>query len=248
MALGTRGQEISPEQVSEIEELGLGYWWVAVRCAHVDAVFRRTKEAGEIRFLDHGCGPGILTGHFIAAHSPAQALGIDGTTEAVELAKGRGVPVREFDLRQPLDLPFAPNLICSLDVLEHLEDPIAALRNIAVASSPGATLVVSVPAMPSLFSKWDELSGHHRRYTRRLLKEQLASAGWRPLSVRYIFSYCAPPAWIQRRVLERVQEFEFPRVSPLLNSLMIASGQIERWVGSPLPFGTSLLAIAQRLR
>ena len=246
MGLGTRGQEISSEQVSEIEQLGLGYWWYAVRCAHVDAAFQRARAKGEIRYLDHGCGPGFVTGHFIALHSPAEALGIDGTTEAVELARQRGVPVREFDLRQPLDLPFAPNLISSLDVLEHLEDPVGALRNIARAASPGAMLVATVPAMPSLFSKWDELSGHHRRYTRRSLREQLTEAGWRPHSIRYIFSYCAPPAWIQRRVLKRVQEFEFPQVSPLVNSLMSAAGHVERRVGSPLPFGTSLIAIAER--
>ena len=246
MGLGTRGQEISSEQVSELEDLGLSYWWYAVRCSHVDAAFTRARAAGEIRFLDHGCGPGFLTGHFVSTHSPAQALGIDGTREAVELARERGVPVREVDLRVPLDLPFEPNLITSLDVLEHLEDPVAALRNLATASSRDASLVVTVPAMPSLFSRWDELSGHHRRYTRRLLRGQLRAGGWRPRSVRYIFSYCAPPAWIQRRLLQQVQEFEFPQVSPLVNWLMTAAGHAERRVGSPMPFGTSLLAFADR--
>ena len=246
MGLGTRGQEISSEQVSELEQLGLSYWWYAVRCAHVDRAFSRVAASGELRFLDHGCGPGFLTGHFIGKHAPVEALGIDGTREAVELAVRRGVPVREVDLREPLDLPFAPNLITSLDVLEHLEDPVAALRNLAAAAATPATLVVTVPAMPSLFSKWDELSGHHRRYTRSLLRAQLEEAGWRPGRVRFIFSYCAPPAWLQRRLLRQVQEFEFPEVSPLVNRLMTAAGHVERRLGAPLPFGTSLLAFATR--
>lgn len=244
--LGTPGQEISGEQVSEIERLGLSYWWYAVRRAHVDAVFRRIAPAGELRFLDHGCGTGRLTEHWIERYSPQEALGIDGTRDAVELAARRGVPVKQIDLRMPLELPFAPNLITSLDVLEHLEDPVGALRNLAEASAANATLIVTVPAMPSLFSRWDELSGHYRRYTRPLLRAQLAESGWKPHSVRYIFSYCAPPAWLQRRVLRRVSEFEFPRVSSAANGALIFAGHLERWVGAPLPFGTSLLATATR--
>ena len=100
--------------------------------------------------------------------------------------------------------------------------------------------------MPALFSKWDELSGHYRRYTRPLLRAQLSESGWTPHAVRYIFSYCAPPAWFQRRLLRRVNKFEFPNVSPLLNGAMTVAGHVERWVGSPLPFGTSLLAVARR--
>jgi len=55
-----------------------------------------------------------------------------------------------------------------------------------------------------------------------------------------------PPAWWQRRVTKQVQEMEFPPVSSLMNGLLTSAGALERWVGCPMPFGTSLIAWARR--
>ena len=86
MEAGIPGQEISSEQVSELAGLGLDYWWYAVRRAHIDVELGRVAARGELRYLDYGCGTGMLTQHFIGAHAPAQSLGIDGTSDALELA------------------------------------------------------------------------------------------------------------------------------------------------------------------
>ena len=121
-----------------------------------------------------------------------------------------------------------------------------ALRHLAEGSVAGATLVVTVPAMPSLHSEWDDLCGHFRRYTKATLVEHLTSGGWAPQRVRCAFSYCVPPAWWQRRVTKTVQEVEFPPVSPLVNSLMTFAGNTERLLGCPMPFGTSIVATATK--
>ena len=55
-----------------------------------------------------------------------------------------------------------------------------------------------------------------------------------------------PPAFVQRRVLRRVQEMEFPPVSRPVNAVMSWAGRVERRLGCPLPFGTSLVAVAGR--
>ena len=123
---------------------------------------------------------------------------------------------------------------------------VAALAALAQACAPDALLVVTVPAMPSLTSRWDEVSGHRRRYTRGLLRRHLREGGWTPGRTRYLFAYAVPPVWVQRRLLRRVQEFEFPDVSPLVNRLLTAAGAVERALGCPFPFGTSLLAVARR--
>ncbi|MGQ0552279.1 MAG: class I SAM-dependent methyltransferase [Planctomycetota bacterium] len=241
------GQEISAAHVASLSATDLsGYWWHTVRLAHVRAALAQLARSGELRYLDLGCGTGGALAAVQAALRPAQALGLDGTQQAVDIAVARGLPVRLADFRKPLDLPFAPNAVTCLDVLEHLEDPELALRHLAQAAAPWAALVVTVPAMPSLHSRWDDLCGHHRRYTRALLTAQLLASGWRPVRLRHIFSYCVPPAWWQRRVLRRVQEVEFPAVSPLMNRALIWAGGLERVVGAPLPFGTSLLAVARR--
>lgn len=174
--------------------------------------------------------------------------GLDGTEEAVEIARSRGLAAEYADFREPLRLPFEPNVVTCLDVLEHLEDPVLALRNLAASITTDALLIVTVPALPSLHSTWDDLCGHYRRYTRRTLAEHMQSGGFTPLRLRYAFSYCVPPAWWQRRVTKAVQEVEFPTVSPLLNRLLTWGGTAERLAGCPLPFGTSLVAEARLTR
>jgi len=241
-----RVEEISDAQVEEIARLGLEYWWYAVRLRQVELAVRSVTAAGALRYLNFGCGTGALTERLIAGWRPTEALGLDGTTAALEIGTARGVPVRFADFRRSLALPFRPNLVTSLDVLEHLDDDVLALTNLAAACAPSATLCVTVPASPMLFSRWDEISGHRRRYTRASLRSLFARSGWQPTRVRYFFSYCMPPAIVERLVLRRVREFEFPRVSPIVNRALILAGEVERRLGNPMPFGTSLLAVATR--
>jgi SAM-dependent methyltransferase len=239
-------REISTQHVTELSSADTsGYWWYAVRQGHVESLLRTHHGPEPMDYLDLGCGAGGVLAALSASMSPRQALGLDGTQEAVDIAKTRGLEARYADFRAPLDLPFAPTAVTCLDVLEHLEDPVLALRHLREAAMKDAVLVVTVPAMPSLHSTWDDVCGHFRRYTATTLREHLGAGGWSPVRVRHFFSYCVPPAWWQRRVTKAVQEMEFPPVSPLVNKVMTVAGHMERAFGSFLPFGTSLVAVAR---
>src|SRR5207244_4418501 len=77
-------------------------------------------------------------------------------------------------------LPLAPaafDVVLALDVLEHLDDDATALAEAARLLKPGATLVVTVPALPSLWGAQDVVSHHRRRYTKRTLRALFARAG-----------------------------------------------------------------------
>ncbi len=238
--------EITDEHVATLSAADMsGYWWYAVRQGHVDAAI--ADLAPPLRYLDFGCGAGGVLASVRERFSPEKSHGLDGTQAAVDVAVERGLPATYADFRKRLELPFEPNVITCLDVLEHLEDPVLALRHLASDSSDGATLIVTVPAMPSLHSEWDDLCGHFRRYTKRTLVDHLTDGGWSPQRVRYAFAYCVPPAWWQRRVTKTVQEVEFPPVSPLVNRLMTIAGDVERAVGCPMPFGTSIVAVATKV-
>lgn len=237
--------EITDEHVATLSAADTsGYWWYAVRQAHVNAALASIDAP--LRYLDFGCGAGGVLASVIERFGPEQAHGLDGTQAAVDVALERGLPAEYADFRAPLSLPFAPNAVTCLDVLEHLEDPVIALRHLAADTTDDATLIVTVPAMPSLHSAWDDLCGHFRRYTRATLVEHLEAGGWRPARVRHAFAYCVPPAWWQRRVTKAVQEVEFPPVSPLVNRALTVAGTVERWLGCPMPFGTSLVAVARK--
>jgi SAM-dependent methyltransferase len=70
------------------------------------------------------------------------------------------------------------DLVCAFEVLEHLEDDVAALTEWRSHVAPGGAIALSVPADPRRFSKADEKAGHYRRYTREGLSTVLTEAGF----------------------------------------------------------------------
>src|SRR5437763_100417 len=90
----------------------------------------------------------------------------------------------------------------SLDVIEHLDDDVAALRELRRVVAPGGALLATVPAYQWLWSGHDEINHHHRRYTRRSLARAGESAGWKEVRTTYFNSLLLPVA-IVLRLLER---------------------------------------------
>ena len=62
-----------------------------------------------------------------------------------------------------------PGFVTLLDVLEHQEDDAQFIGGLVAKMEPGSVLLLTVPALPKLWSPWDEALGHYRRYTRSSL-------------------------------------------------------------------------------
>lgn len=78
-------------------------------------------------------------------------------------------------------LPFrdrAFDLVCAMDIVEHVADDDAALAELARVAAPGATLLLSVPLHPQAWNAFDELVGHCRRYEPRAIVAKLAQHGF----------------------------------------------------------------------
>ena len=71
------------------------------------------------------------------------------------------------------------DLICALDILEHVVDDGMALRELQRVAAPGARLLLSVPLHPEAWTDFDEFVGHYRRYEPIELTERLSAHGWR---------------------------------------------------------------------
>src|SRR5690606_40070406 len=108
---------------------------------------------------------------------------------AVRAERFAGHPVVRV---RPLSLPAREtgqhSAAVMLNVLEHIEDDVAALRSAAALIRPGGAVVVFVPAFPAAMSRFDRLIGHYRRYTRRSLGSALSAAGLRPERLHYVNS------------------------------------------------------------
>jgi SAM-dependent methyltransferase len=182
--------------------------------------------------LDFGAGLGT--------HARAlRARGLD--VRCIELdARLRGrLQAEGFETRATVTEfgPAAFGSVYSLNVLEHIEDDAAALRELYSAMQSGGRLVMYVPAFPLLFSAMDRRVGHVRRYRKRPLTALVTAAGFRVERCRYVDSLGFGAALTYRlvsrsgrlspRSVERYDRFVFP-LSRTIDRLT------SRWIGKNL--------------
>jgi hypothetical protein len=149
------------------------------------------------------------------------------------------------ELRSLADLGNA-DVVTLLDVIEHVEDDRELLFEVARSMAPGAHLVVTVPALPVLWSQWDVDLGHHRRYMRRQLRELVRGLPLGVSEVRYLFPELLPPALI-RRVRGSGATHEFPVLPRTVDEALRVVGSASYRGRRLWPAGTSLVLRARRL-
>ena len=137
-------------------------------------------------------------------------------------------------------------LVAMLDVLEHIADDAAALRALSARMGPGSSLVITVPAMQWAFSSWDTELGHHRRYSRRQLRDVLAAAGFDVASVTYLFPELFPLLVARRLRRAPREQVDFPQLAPRIDALGHAIASVTTATRRVWPFGTSVVAVATR--
>ena len=115
------------------------------------------------RVLDVGCGWGVTLEALETRGF--QAAGMDVSRRTLEELDRPGRRLIEADLTRPMP-PRASgyDAVLALDVIEHLDDDVTAVRRIARLTRPGGPVVVSVPALPEMFGEFDRIQGHRRRY------------------------------------------------------------------------------------
>jgi SAM-dependent methyltransferase len=176
------------------------HWWYQGRRRVLERTIERLGLPDHARILDAGCGSGR---NMVELAHHGVVTGVELSDTSVELARERGVgEVLEGSV---MDMPFdegAFDLTVCLDVIEHLEDDIGALRELRRVTKPGGALLVTVPAYQWLWSGHDEINHHHRRYSRRTLLAAAQDAGWR-LERTTHFNSLLLPAAILLRALER---------------------------------------------
>ncbi len=203
------------------------------------------------RLLEVGAGVGqnlsLLARYGRVDAAEINALGRD-RIDALGVAEHVYTDPIPFALREPYDV------ICALDVVEHLVDDRHALTWMAAGLAPGGVLIVSVPAYQWLFGPHDEALGHYRRYSRRQLVEvvpehlTLVRAGY--------FNSTVFPAVALSRMLTRARSSGSNRSGPKQSSVVRAPA--DRWLGRTLgveasifarrpivPFGLSVFAMAR---
>lgn len=225
------------------------HWWYRGRRKVLDGVIEDLRLPARAEILDAGCGSGR---NMIDLARHGTVTGVELSRTSVELARERASG--EVIEGSVLEMPFTVgrfDLAASLDVIEHLEDDLAALRELRRVVKPGGTLLVTVPAYQWLWSGHDVVNHHYRRYTRRSLQRVGEQAGWQQVRTTYFNSLLLPAA-ILLRVLDRFSRKTTESsldlwVPPaplnwlLERPLALEAAMIGR--GGRIPAGLSLLAV-----
>jgi 2-polyprenyl-3-methyl-5-hydroxy-6-metoxy-1,4-benzoquinol methylase len=132
------------------------------------------------------------------------------------------------------------SVIC-FNVLEHIERDERALENIFNLLEPKGRLLLFVPSHRWLYGSLDQHLGHHRRYGKEELKEKLEKIGFQVILLKH-FNRIGILGWyLNGKILRRKR---LPSFQLRIYNLLVPLFKIEDLF--PLPFGTSLLVIAER--
>jgi SAM-dependent methyltransferase len=156
------------------------------------------------------------------------------------------------------------NAVTALDVIEHNEDDLAILTDSHRVLKPGGHMIITVPAFMWLWTHNDDLNAHVRRYTARELRQKLTQTGFEVNRITYnnffIFPLAAflllirqasgaKPELASHHVDDEEYQVEMEPTSPTVNNVLTQVGKVEAGLISKinLPFGTSLIAIAEKV-
>lgn len=237
------------EAIAEAEP---GSFWFRARSRLIVSTLRRHFPRAQ-SLLEVGCGTGFVLGAIREAFPEIRLVGAELFPEGLEVARRR-LPDLELVELDATRMPYVDefDVVGAFDVLEHIDDDVAALHGIRKALRPGGGAVLLVPQHPRLWSRMDVVAGHARRYTRRELLRKVRDAGLEPVQATSFVSTLLP-ALVVSRVARRVLRRPYDPVAELrptaLNRVFerVLDGErrlIER--GLSLPVGGSLLVVARR--
>ena len=224
------------------------HWWHISKRKIVRYLIEKYVQKKNPHILDVGCGTGK---NIEELKKYGQIWGIDNSMEAIEFCKKRGLDNVKHGDAEKTRLPANSfDIITLLDVLEHTDDN-KTLREMKRVLKKRGFLIVIVPAIPWLWSKWDEILHHKKRYTAKGLKEIFKSYDFSVIYLSYCYSFLVLPALFIRSIKSFISRknysSDFKLSNFFLNIILGHLARSEFWLAQrlPLPIGTSIIAIVK---
>src|SRR5437588_10621500 len=245
-------REMQQHTYSIMYEVEEHHWWFVGRRRIIERfVAAVCREIGKRKphILDVGCGTGANL-QMLAKHGASE--GVDVSSEALQFCHARGLSKVKQGAAESLPFEDASfDLVTGLDVVEHLDDDVAGLREMRRVLRPGGRAILFVPAFMFLWGVQDDISHHRRRYTRAELNDAIERAGLSVDRSTYANITFFLPTLIGRlimRVTGLTPESEANiNVSALNGILGWILGAESWWLRRmSFPFGVSIVCVARR--
>ncbi len=228
------------------------YWWHVGRLKIIDEQLAKMFPEGQAKILNVGCGTG---GTIKTIEKYAKSLvNVDVSEEAIKFMKKAGYNAVHIDGTK---LPFATgefDAVVAFDVLEHIEDDEAALKEWRRVIKKDGSVFITVPAYKWLWSGHDESLFHFRRYTAAILRLRAQNAGFKVSKCAYMIVFSLPLV-AGFRVLHKAlrkktmsEETSYVAVPKIVNSTFIGllnlEAKLQRYGSFPL--GTSVIGVFKK--
>ena len=163
-----------------MDEVEGSHWWFVGRRAILETFLRKITAAAsgqpsDVRILDVGCGTGA---NLEMLSQFGKAEGVDVSDDALEFCKRKGLTAQKGLAEK---LPFRDesfDITTALDVVEHLDDDVAGLKEMFRVTKKGGHSLIFVPAFMWLWGVQDDISHHRIRYTKKQIIERVELAGF----------------------------------------------------------------------
>jgi SAM-dependent methyltransferase len=239
------------EEIARLAQSDRTSWWIRGRRALIGAVLRSQMPRTRVGLVgDLGCGAG---GMLEPLHEFGDVIGIDISPMAAALCRSRGY--RGLALGTLEQLPLRQetiDLAGMTDVLEHVEDHEAVIRDCMRVLKPGGLLLITVPAIRWLYGEHDRALGHVRRYSSGELRRLLERCGFRVERMTYFNTALLPLviafrllAMFGRRARPQADALDLPRPwNWIAYRVLLLEQAVIRF--ADLPAGLSLLCVVRK--
>jgi SAM-dependent methyltransferase len=229
------------------------HWWYTGRrkilTSFVEDICRRVTDRRP-RILDVGCGTGA---NLLMLSQFGDAEGVDISEDALAFCRERGL--EKVKLGAGEALPYddgAFDLVTGLDVVEHMDDDLAGLREMRRVLRPGGRVLLFVPTFMFLWGVQDDVSNHRRRYRLPELRRVLEQAGFEIERMTYANITFFLPILLMRKLMrltgikaESENNINVSALNGVLGSVFGAESVVLRFMN--IPFGVSGLCVARKL-
>lgn len=225
------------------------HWWFVARRLILQKILDHFYSREKGRILEVGCGSGGNL-HMLSSYGDVFAMELDD--EAKNIANCRNIcNVKKGSL--PDNIPFDEgfDLICMLDVLEHIDNDYAALQSIEKKLNENGMLIITVPAYKFLWSAHDMVCHHKRRYSKKELTDIVNKVGLSIEYVTYFNTFLFLPISIVRflnNFIRRGNRSDINLPPNTINGMLkkIFSSERKFLPYISFPFGVSLLLVAMK--
>jgi SAM-dependent methyltransferase len=235
------------------------HWWFVGRRQIIRSFLKRLVQdlqapgaspGSSLNILDVGCGTGANL-EMLAEFGAAE--GVDVSAEALSFCRARGL--EKVKLGAAEALPYDDNsfdLATGLDVVEHLDDDLAGLKEMRRVLRRGGRALLFVPAFMFLWGVQDDISNHRRRYTMKSLKRVVKEAGFKIERATYVNISFFTPILLGRLFMrvtgmrpESENNITIGFLNGVLGKLLAAERGPLRYLN--FPFGVSIICVARRI-